>query len=405
MRGDQPRARGRLTARGVRYWGITTGALCLLALIATSDRADAPAPLPPNRWELSSAPTARIGDEPFQEVAFSQVTTLLRASDTVIAAHDRAGVHIRMISLSGHQVGRVGGRPSPEREPGVGEFEHIAWAAVSHDTLFFYDEILRRLTTASPEGDVYGARQWTTRASGLARGVPVGRLANGQWVWVERSSRPFAHESRASIVRDTLEVMRAAAGDSAPVKVASVPGPAIWRAQSVGPGDSTAQRFGPRTLIAVRGDEIWIGDNAGNVLVALDSNGRERRRIVLPMTSPKLEEAVIAEARNEELRWTPDRRGTALLTELYQPDRLPEHPPNFTSLLVSADSLLWVELWSPRRRSARHYLVYGRTGEFLAALDTPEGFRITDAGADWVLGVHVTPTDIEGVRMYAVRRR
>lgn len=377
----------------------------VFAFIASRDRPGVSPPLPPGQWQLSSAPTVRIGDEAFSEVAFGPITTLLRTSDSTIAAHDLAGVHIRMVSLSGHLIGRVGGLPLVGRKPMPGEFERIAWAAVSYDTLYFYDDILRRLTAISPEGDVYEVRQWATRVPGLSGAVPLGRLRDGQWVLAERPHELPPGARTGDVARNAIALVRVAAGDSAPMKVASVLGPAVWRAPSVGGHDSTVQRFGPRTLCVVLGDEIWIGDNAGNVIIALDANGREQRRISLPLTPQPLGEDIVAEAQEEELRWTPNPRSRALLAELYRSDRLPQHPPNFASLFVSADSLLWVELWSPRRRSSRRYLVYAGNGQLLAALETPPGFRITDAGADWALGVYVATTDIEGVRMYALRRR
>ena len=395
-----------------RWTLLGAGALLvgLVAFVTTRARSGAP-PLPPARWELAATPTVLIGETPDAPVGFlGPITTLFRTSDSTIAEHSWAGTKFRIISLSGHLIGEVGGMPPRYGPARPGEFVQLAWAGLLQDTLFYYDDYLRRLTAVSPNGQVYGVRSWTENAPRLAAAVPIGRFTSGNWALMV--PRPSAKSPAAVVRRDTMTLVRAGNRASGPVTLRSVLGPAVLRLGTDTGAKEVPQMFGPRTHVAVLGHEIWVGDNAEPILIALDSMGGERRRIVLPVSAEPIGDEAVKIALADEERLAPTPAAVARVAERYQRLYLPKTAPYFTSLLVSRDSLLWVELWVPRPLGEHRYLVYHPGGQLLATVQAPPGFRITDAGRDWVLGTQSNAMvegyeDLSlhpGARMYMLRR-
>ena len=224
---------------------------------------------------------------------------------------------------------------------------------------------------------------------------------------------PGARSPAAGVGRDTMTLVRAGNRESGPVTLRSVLGPAVVRFGTGTGAKEVPQRFGPRTHVAVLGHEIWVGDNAEPILIALDSMGSEISRIVLPVSAQPIGDDAVKIALADEEYLAPTPAAVARVAERYQQLYLPKTAPYFTSLLVSRDSLLWVELWTPRPLGEHRYLVYHPSGQLLASLQTPAGFRITDAGRDWVLGTQSKAMregyEVQSLnpsaRMYMLQRR
>jgi len=73
-------------------------------------------------------------------------------------------------------------------------------------------------------------------------------------------------------------------------------------------------------------------------------------------------------------------------------------------MFVSSSGEIWIERYTTESRAPAQYIILSSAGKQLATLDAPAGFRIHDAGADWVLGVSSTADGAVSVHAYRLRR-
>ena len=69
-----------------------------------------------------------------------------------------------------------------------------------------------------------------------------------------------------------------------------------------------------------------------------------------------------------------------------------------------SDDELWVQSPGASRNAPARYVVFSRSGSRIALVSVPAGFRVTDIGRDYVLGVHRADDGVETVRVYALSR-
>ncbi|MFC1661398.1 hypothetical protein ACFL3S_08125, partial [Gemmatimonadota bacterium] len=82
----------------------------------------------------------------------------------------------------------------------------------------------------------------------------------------------------------------------------------------------------------------------------------------------------------------------------------PEVMPTFENLFLDRTGHLWVEHYAPFWEESPTWIILSPEGEWLGDMDTPPGLRITEVGADYVLGVWEDELDVEYIRMYALDR-
>jgi hypothetical protein len=79
--------------------------------------------------------------------------------------------------------------------------------------------------------------------------------------------------------------------------------------------------------------------------------------------------------------------------------------------VAARDGHLWVEAHathdellggSPGDVAAGRWSVFTPEGRWLGTARTPAGLRVTEIGADYVLGVAVDSLDVESVRLHAI---
>ncbi len=80
-----------------------------------------------------------------------------------------------------------------------------------------------------------------------------------------------------------------------------------------------------------------------------------------------------------------------------------------------ADGVIWRERFDPAAPPPAAGIARGdpgalwgvprTTGAWLGAVLVPVRFRLTDAGTDWVAGIHADADDVQTPRVYALRRR
>ncbi|MEE8116503.1 MAG: hypothetical protein V3T28_05275 [Gemmatimonadales bacterium] len=74
--------------------------------------------------------------------------------------------------------------------------------------------------------------------------------------------------------------------------------------------------------------------------------------------------------------------------------------------MLRADALgyLWVERFRRLGESQPEWLVFEPEGRWLGTVETPPGIRVTEIGAEYVLGIDRDELDVERVLLYELAR-
>jgi hypothetical protein len=168
--------------------------------------------------------------------------------------------------------------------------------------------------------------------------------------------------------------------------------------------------FGRETRIAAGGNPVRLfigGMEAG-------SDGYEIRvywpegklatliRYGVPARPPREDE--VDQARElERLRYATSPRPAEWVAEQLRTLPVPETVPPHGDLRVDAEGNLWVQEWKVVPYERRRFSIFDPDGRLVAAVTTPEGLRITDIGADYVLGVWRDENGVEFVRLHTLR--
>jgi hypothetical protein len=88
----------------------------------------------------------------------------------------------------------------------------------------------------------------------------------------------------------------------------------------------------------------------------------------------------------------------------YRPANVPARLPAFENLVAADGGELWVQGSSIGRAAEGRYVVLSASGTLIARVSVPAGFRITEVGRDYVVGVHRDDDGVEIIRVYALTR-
>jgi hypothetical protein len=78
--------------------------------------------------------------------------------------------------------------------------------------------------------------------------------------------------------------------------------------------------------------------------------------------------------------------------------------PAFASLSIDAEGNVWVkEYASPAESDPNRYLVFNPAGIWLGTVDAPDGLRLVDIGAGYVVGV-TRESDRDVVTMHRLEK-
>ncbi len=73
-------------------------------------------------------------------------------------------------------------------------------------------------------------------------------------------------------------------------------------------------------------------------------------------------------------------------------------------MIPGSDNELWVQEYAGVNSAATRYLIIGSDLKPRAWVPVPAGFRVKDAGRDYVAGVHFDEDELETVRVYRLTR-
>ena|GEM_PF-3540552 len=285
------------------------------------------------------------------------------------------------------------------------------------DTVMAYDLVTRRATRYDPNGGVVGvtAAPESLSANGASGFLPRGFAPDGR-ILLQRADTPFPFPGAAwSILPDSSTLYwqspSGALTDSTPrMATGEFFGFPVETGRPVNFLAPLARPLGAEARFVGGADLVWIGDARRWELRGVDAEGKIVRIIrlakpVMPL-SPALRDTFIA-------RYRARRVGGGLVQRQFAEGigkaPFPDTLPAFTGIFVATDSTLWLQhaglLEGLPGDAALDWTLIGADGRWLGEITMPPGFRPTDAGRGWVLGLWSDRESAPRVRLYPLVER
>lgn len=269
------------------------------------------------------------------------------------------------------------------------------------DSLVVGDPGAWRVTVLGPDGAVVRTTGMAEDTSGR-RPRPLAALPGG--AVLASLGAPFDPVRAASGARDSVTYLRHAGGAAAPAALGRFPGPE--RVVRIGENsvDILELPFGRRDHVAVAGDGFYQGSAEAPQVGLHDARGRLVRIVRWGGAPRRVTPADVAAYRERTLaRADPAARpGTQrMLADL----RFPEAMPAYAAIMADRAGGLWVQEYAASEEDPVRWTVFDPQGRQLGTLALPARFRVTDVGADYVLGVGRDEMDVEQVQMYRLERQ
>src|SRR5687767_9694069 len=355
-----------------------------VALVAGASCREPPVAATP-QWQLSET-LVRIGTEAVPEAEFHRVAGAVRLANGEIAVADGGSNQVRYFAPDGtfrRAFGRAGAGP--------GEFRGMGRLIRFGDTLAVHDGRNDRLTLF--RGDSLLGSRIVRPTNSTQRFSIYDRIADGRWlagtgVSPRFSPRPY---------RDSIAVgIFPASGEGEIQFLGWFPGP--WIVSIEG------------QLTGLAGFFSWVSSRAADgEVVVLDADQERLRRFAMdgtespggeiPIRGQPLTPVLIEQAKRQETGPGMDPIQTRKWLEVrYDPAVLPVRLP-FRGFLVDSENLVWLEEYRVDQGPGR-YFILTPDARLLAIITVPPGFRATDIGPDYCLGVETDPDGVETIAMY-----
>jgi hypothetical protein len=393
-------ARVQLTAR-LMCWSLVVFTALLGYACGESPR-PAPAVPPPTTWDVGVVPVLSIGDAGEQPgTSLYRVTHAEVLPDSTVLLVNEGTSEIRIYDQSGLLLRTIGGAGG-----GPGEFRRLSGVlAAPQDTIYAFDSSAWQLTALTFGGDLLSTYPLPARAfEGGARPVYrlIGRLTSGAFVLAPsafpglRTGRPGStYWTRAPhlLYMLTVDSLRAI-GPSAGIEMIS-DGRAV-----------TFRILGAATATAVDNGRFYFGDSGFRKISVYDSAGSLVQQIRLPQARRPVTRALADSALQWRLGHQPGSRHWKAAQQWYGVFPPPDSVPTFSSLAFDVDGNLWVqEYQNAGERRPLTWSVFNPDGDWIADVETPEGFKLYGAGRDYVIGKGTDTLGIESVRVYRLQRK
>jgi hypothetical protein len=343
-------------------------------------------------WRLSESPTLTIGTEGAAEAEFHRVAGAVRLGNGQIAVADGGTNQIRYFGPEGafrRAFGRQGGGP--------GEFQSMARLIRFGDTLAMHDDRNDRLTVILDDS-LLEVR--VVRVANRTQHFSIrDRLPDGRWVASTSVSPRFS----AVPYRDSIAVGILPASAEGDLQwLGWFPGP--WIASIEGRLTGLAGFF-TWVNFTVVGQHVVVLDGDQELLRRFSHDGTELPGSAIAIRGDPLTPEIIEQAKRREInpredpvvarQWLDVRYASAVLG-----DRLPA----FRTLLADSEGLVWLEGFRVEETQQGKYFVFSVDDGHVATVAVPAGFRATDIGSDYLLGVATDAEGVERVVMYGLTR-
>ena len=351
-------------------------------------------------WRVDDEPLTAVGvAEGDAHYQFGIVGDAVRLGDGTLVVSDAQANELRVFDATGRWVRTLGRQGS-----GPGEFSGL-WSLflLPGDSVAAYDGLAGRVTVFAPSGTL--ARTVTLQPlDGRLPPKPLGVLGDGTMVVAPAYNPIFSASAKPS--RDTLPLARYSADGAqgaslgriaAEEMVTIVAGSGANRSATRGPVP-----FGRGTFVAAAGTRLLIGDNARYELAEHGADGR-----LLRLARRTVDAEPVTDA--DRAAWAESQHGSTgdrfrqLRERLVAATPFPEHKAPFAGVRLDPAGNAWVQR-HPAPGAATPWDVFGPDGRFLGTVDTPAGLRVTQVGADFVVGVAMDELDVPQVRVHRIRK-
>ncbi len=360
-------------------------------------------------WRVDSAPIFEIDDAttPGDAADFQHVVGVLRLSDGSVVVLDRAEPFVRAFDATGALRWSAIGRGS-----GPGELEAPALLSrIRGDSIVVDDGATPRALLLSPAGEIAGdlPGRLVPAPGGVAGRRPLhpdARLADGALVGAAMVMPPRAELDGEGMVPVRWPAYVFARDGERTTELGALPRGML--AQSRAP--SVHVLFGARATFAPRGDGFLFGFPSGDDVLLYDAGGSLRSVVRTPggRRMAGEEEVAAGAATFTRVSGTPGRAPL-------RPDQLlVDSLPAYGRVVAGTDGTIWRERFDPAAPPAGYGLartdagatwdVHDADGRWLGPVGMPRGLYLTDAGADWVAGIHTGDDDVQTPRVYRVGR-
>lgn len=160
--------------------------------------------------------------------------------------------------------------------------------------------------------------------------------------------------------------------------------------------------FGARTSTAADSRSYWIGTGLAPEVRRFDPQGAPIQIVRWADEDRSVPQEEIDHYWAEEFAQTPEeRRGQT--EELRRSMPVSESFPVFELLQSTRENGLWIQIYRrPQDLGPDRWLVADRSGEIVAKIETPEGFRMMEIGEDYIAGVYLDELDVEHFAVYPI---
>ena len=344
-------------------------------------------------WSLSPQPLAVIGGDPDDaelDLSTSQFAALLDDGQVLLATFKP--MQILLFSADGKSstpIGREG--------EGPGEYRFLGRLdALGPDTLSAFELLSRRSVLFSRDGSSLGNFQFPLNAGTQVPPMPVGRLANGTWVFQLVNPLADMPSDAGDVFRADSPMLAWHVGDEIMDTLFVVPGPLSARSSvNVGETEMPIARplaYGAQSSSAISGNTIWTTTGDHFVISARDSSGALQREVRMarpdrPVTDAdrtrykdKLREAL------ERVRSMVGAPPALFESEIAKIDgtQFAEMQPAISQLVADRSGRIWATGGAVGVDSVLTYVVFSSVGELIGRVVLPSGLMM-GASEDRVL--------------------
>lgn len=343
----------------------------------------------PAAWTLADSATLRIGASEADALGF--VTSAVSLPGGGVALADAGSNRIDVFDAEGRRVRTIG-----REGRGPGEFTHPEWIGLRGDTLRAWDMVQARLTLFDTAGRVIRTEPPLTDLGSFPRAA--GQFADGSILLLGGSTQAW----RTGPFRDSMLLVRMHPGGRRDT-LGRVPGDEQIGSRSSGNGRMVSKTdqlpFGRRTLVAVRGERVYLGTGDSSTIVSsADGTTWTRaaavpgpRRRVTPQDIDDYWERLLVQG---STRGSPDKRPEGI--------EYPEEYPPYADVQPASNGDLWINL--PSRPSewgvGSRWIVFAPDGTVRGTVHIPGRARILEIGDDWILVSEMGADDQQLIARY-----
>lgn len=370
-----------------------------------------PPPETAPEWRVAESPELEIGtrapgrrragDDP--AYLLYQVEGAARLSDGKIVVANRGTAELRFYAPEGQLVLAAGGRGD-----GPTEFRDIRLVGIlPDDSVMVSDVRSGSISVYDRAGRLARRQRYLVSVFGIFPS-PVGVLSDGSTMLRPGSTdRPENEVFEGGVRRPIAEVVIAGPDGAERRSLGRFPLGETHCLPDERPGHGCKVGgpvpFSRRLSWSAGKDRIALASSDSFSVRILDASGapiqvvRQRRK---PM---EVREADREGLRQRAREYLPPTLVREVLDAM---DAMPRYDtyPAFAGLRLDREGRLWVEESRRPDDDRSVWQVFDREGLLIGRLRAPEGLRITDSGADYVLGVATDEMEVERVRLYRFER-